>query len=420
MPAKWLIRKLASYLVETKIPDLNSGFRAFRTDVARQYLNQLPAGFSCVTTITMTFLANGYSVKYMPIEYSPRAGESKFHWWKDTRRYVIAGRAHDPVVQPAADLHAAGARSSAWSASSSSSSTGSIHDFRLATNTLLILFAAFQVIAIGLLADLMVRLSKPRVRGRPRRAVSADHRRSRPGTRTTSTRARTRSSAGSWRRSSPGSTTRCRRSPPARILEVGVGEGEVADRVRAAVPRRVRHRHRPARRVARRALELEAVRRELRRHRVAARSPTTRFDLVLAIEVLEHVPDPARRCASCAGSPARDLVLSVPREPIWRVANMARGKYWGDLGNTPGHIQHWSRAGSCSWSARTSTWSTVHSPTPWTMVAARRAAAERGRRLRPAVSRRGFGLVDESTVGAGRRTGGPRRRRSARRARRRA
>ena len=108
MPAKWFIRKLASYLVETKIPDLNSGFRAFRTDVARQYLNQLPAGFSCVTTITMTFLANGYSVKYVPIEYAKRGrDESKFHWCKDTRRYLHAGRAHDPVVQPAADLPAA-------------------------------------------------------------------------------------------------------------------------------------------------------------------------------------------------------------------------------------------------------------------------------------------------------------------------
>ena len=72
----------------TKIPDLNSGFRAFRTDVARQYLHQLPAGFSCVTTITMTFLAGGYSVKYIPIEYAERAGESKFHWYKDTRRYA--------------------------------------------------------------------------------------------------------------------------------------------------------------------------------------------------------------------------------------------------------------------------------------------------------------------------------------------
>ncbi len=88
MPAKWLIRRLAQFLAGTKIPDLNSGFRAFRTDVARQYLNQLPVGFSCVTTITMTFLAGGYSVKYVPIDYAKRAGESKFHWYKDTRRYA--------------------------------------------------------------------------------------------------------------------------------------------------------------------------------------------------------------------------------------------------------------------------------------------------------------------------------------------
>src|SRR4029079_6216555 len=88
VPAKWLIRKLASFLTSTKVPDLNSGFRAFRPDVARQYLNQLPVGFSCVTTITMTFLANGYSVKYVPIDYAKRAGESKFHWYNDTRRYA--------------------------------------------------------------------------------------------------------------------------------------------------------------------------------------------------------------------------------------------------------------------------------------------------------------------------------------------
>ena len=71
------------------IPDLNSGMRAFRRDVALQYVSQLPPGFSCVTTITMTFLAHGYSVKYWPIEYSDRAGKSKFHWWSDTRRYLL-------------------------------------------------------------------------------------------------------------------------------------------------------------------------------------------------------------------------------------------------------------------------------------------------------------------------------------------
>jgi glycosyltransferase involved in cell wall biosynthesis len=161
VPAKWFIRKLASYLVETPIPDLNSGMRAFRNDVARQYLHLLPTGFSHVTTITMAFLANGYSVKYMPIEYSERAGESKFHWWSDTRRYLVQVvrmcLSYNPlkIFLPLAVILGAfglGKLAVDWV----------VHDFRLATNTLLILFSAFQLLAIGLLADLMVRLSRPR------------------------------------------------------------------------------------------------------------------------------------------------------------------------------------------------------------------------------------------------------------------
>lgn len=86
VPAKWFLRRLASYLVETPIPDLNSGFRAFRREVGLQFVHVLPKGFSCVTTLTMTFLANGYSVKYVPIPYATRAGRSKFHPWLDTKR----------------------------------------------------------------------------------------------------------------------------------------------------------------------------------------------------------------------------------------------------------------------------------------------------------------------------------------------
>ncbi|MEX0835129.1 MAG: glycosyltransferase family 2 protein, partial [Nitriliruptor sp.] len=88
VPAKFLIRKLASYLVKEPIPDLNSGFRAFRRSVALPYLHLLPTGFSCVTTITLAFLANAHLVHYVPIEYAERAGTSKFHWRRDTARYL--------------------------------------------------------------------------------------------------------------------------------------------------------------------------------------------------------------------------------------------------------------------------------------------------------------------------------------------
>ena len=160
VPAKWFIRKLASYLTDTDIKDLNSGLRVFRRDVAMQYVHHLPAGFSCVTTLTMSFLSNGYSVKYVPIDYFPRAGTSKFHWWKDTKRYLLQvvrmTLSYNPlkvfmplgIVLLTAGLVKLGID---WSQ----------RDFRLAANTLLIFLAALQAITVGLLADLIVRATKP-------------------------------------------------------------------------------------------------------------------------------------------------------------------------------------------------------------------------------------------------------------------
>jgi glycosyltransferase involved in cell wall biosynthesis len=159
VPAKWIIRRLASYLTGTRIPDLNSGLRAFRADVARQYLHLLPPGFSCVTTITMAFLANGYSVKYVPIEYRERAGTSKFHWWHDTKRYLIQVirlvLSYNPLkifLPLGLLLGATGVAKLAYDVVDK--------DFRVTTSTLVLLLATFQVLAIGLLADLVVRLAK--------------------------------------------------------------------------------------------------------------------------------------------------------------------------------------------------------------------------------------------------------------------
>lgn len=161
VPAKWFIRKLASFLTQTKIPDLNSGFRAFRTDVARQYIRHLPPGFSCVTTMTMTFLSGGYSVKYVPIDYAKRAGESKFHPIKDTRRYgtqvVRMVLSYNPLrifLPVGFALLLLGSGKLVYDAAK--------YDYRVTTNTLLVLFAAFQVIVIGLLADLVVRVTRDR------------------------------------------------------------------------------------------------------------------------------------------------------------------------------------------------------------------------------------------------------------------
>lgn len=87
-PAKWFIRKLACYLTHVNIPDLNTGLKAFKKSIMKKYLWVLPDGFSCVTTMTLAFLANGYAVKYIPTEYHPRIGQSKFHPVKDTYAYI--------------------------------------------------------------------------------------------------------------------------------------------------------------------------------------------------------------------------------------------------------------------------------------------------------------------------------------------
>jgi glycosyltransferase involved in cell wall biosynthesis len=89
VPAKWLIRKIAEQLASTPIPDLNSGLRAFRRSVSLPYLRLLPPGFSCVTTLTLSFLSNQHAVDYVPIDYAKRSGKSKFHPLRDAYRYIL-------------------------------------------------------------------------------------------------------------------------------------------------------------------------------------------------------------------------------------------------------------------------------------------------------------------------------------------
>ena len=109
VPAKWVIRKIASYSTATQIPDLNSGLRAFRRSVSLPYLRLLPPGFSCVTTLTVSFLSNNHDVSYVPITYEKRAGVSKFHFTKDAYRYILQVAAHGDVLQPDQGPHAVGA-----------------------------------------------------------------------------------------------------------------------------------------------------------------------------------------------------------------------------------------------------------------------------------------------------------------------
>jgi 2-polyprenyl-3-methyl-5-hydroxy-6-metoxy-1,4-benzoquinol methylase len=95
------------------------------------------------------------------------------------------------------------------------------------------------------------------------------------------------------------------------------------------------------------------------------------FDVATAIEVLEHVPDPEHTVAEMARVASRWLLVSVPREPLWRALNMARGAYLRDLGNTPGHLNHWSKRSFVSLLSRHGEVVEAGSPFPWTMLLVR-------------------------------------------------
>jgi SAM-dependent methyltransferase len=95
------------------------------------------------------------------------------------------------------------------------------------------------------------------------------------------------------------------------------------------------------------------------------------FDVASAIEVLEHVPDAEHTLAEMARVAARWLLVSVPREPLWRTLNMARGAYWKDLGNTPGHLNHWSKRSFVELLSRHGEVVEARSPFPWTMLLVR-------------------------------------------------
>jgi len=91
-------------------------------------------------------------------------------------------------------------------------------------------------------------------------------------------------------------------------------------------------------------------------------------ELIVCCEVLEHIEDPEAGLKALQKVTMQSLILSVPKEPLWRILNLARGKYITSLGNTPGHIQHWSKREFIQLVSKYFEVAEVRSPFPWTMV----------------------------------------------------
>jgi 2-polyprenyl-3-methyl-5-hydroxy-6-metoxy-1,4-benzoquinol methylase len=96
-----------------------------------------------------------------------------------------------------------------------------------------------------------------------------------------------------------------------------------------------------------------------------------RAELVVCCEVLEHLDEPEAGLRALRGVADPYLILSVPREPIWSAMNMMRGKYWSQLGNTPGHLQRWSTRQFVRLVSRHFDVIATRTPLPWTMLLCR-------------------------------------------------
>lgn len=91
-------------------------------------------------------------------------------------------------------------------------------------------------------------------------------------------------------------------------------------------------------------------------------------DTVVCCEVLEHLTDPDKALDKLLSITKKDLIVSVPREPIWCLLNIVRGKYLEALGNTPGHYQHWSKKSFTQLIEAKADIISVKSPLPWTLI----------------------------------------------------
>jgi len=154
-PAKYVLKKLADYLAETKIPDLNSGLRAFRKDLAFRYFHLLPSGFSFTTTITLALLSDGYNVKYVPIDYLQRTGGSSKIRPKDFTNFILLIIRAICYFNPLKIFLPASLIFLGWGGVHIVQTMVSAH--RVTEAGLLAVLLGFQIGFIGLITDVMVR-----------------------------------------------------------------------------------------------------------------------------------------------------------------------------------------------------------------------------------------------------------------------
>lgn len=155
--------------------------------------------------------------------------------------------------------------------------------------------------------------------------------------------------------------------------EVGCGEGELARRLaRAGVNVRGSDAFGAVIETARERASAEGLEIRYEARAVQVLEPERDgAELIVCCEVLEHLPDPDAALARLVELARPWLLVSVPREPLWRALNLARLAYVRDLGNTPGHVNHWSRRGFLRWLDQRLEVVEARAPLPWTIALCR-------------------------------------------------
>jgi len=154
-PAKWFLKKLADYLSGFKIPDLNSGLRIFRRELAERFFGIFPDGFSFTTTITLAALTNGYRVSFLPINYYKRTGQSSIRPARDFLgfilliiRLIVYFKPLNVFLPASAVLFLVGL---------TKAMIDLVHQNFFGVGSAIVMLAALQIAFLGLLADLITR-----------------------------------------------------------------------------------------------------------------------------------------------------------------------------------------------------------------------------------------------------------------------
>ncbi len=156
-PAKWFLNSLTTYLTGTKIPDLNSGLRVFKKEIAERFFHLFPEGFSFTTTITVACLTNGYSVKFIPINYYKRKGKSTmrpqqfFAFLQLIARLITCFKPLNFFLPPSVVLILLGLVKM---------TLDFIHQNHFGVGGVMVVLAGIQIFMMGLLADLIITRTK--------------------------------------------------------------------------------------------------------------------------------------------------------------------------------------------------------------------------------------------------------------------